>query len=196
MTMQVADDQVTTLLSRAADGDRLAKDQLFELLYPTLRELAAAQMRHERPGHTLQPTALVSEAILKMNDDRLLEKAANRCGFIAAAARAMRAVLVDHARRRSASKRPSGEKRQRNPLDEAVEYFERTQQLDVMALDDALEQLRMLSERQHGIVMLHFFGGLKFKQIADYLDVSLSTVEKDWRFARAWLRRVLDDDSI
>ena len=196
MTMQVADDQVTTLLSRAADGDRLAKDRLFELLYPTLRELAEVQMRHERPGHTLQPTALVNEAILKMNDDRLLAEAANRYSFIAAAARAMRAVLVDHARRRTALKRPSGEKRQRHPLDETVEYFERTQQLDVMALDDALEHLCAQSQRQHDIVMLHFFGGLKFKQIADYLDVSLSTVEKDWRFARAWLRRVLDDDSI
>ena len=191
----VSDDEITDLLNKAAVGDQLARDHLFEVLYPTLRELAAAQMRYERPGHTLQPTALVNEAILKMNDRRLLEEATDRCGFIAAAARAMRAVLVDHARRRSASKRPSGDNRQRHPLDETLEYFERTQRLDVMVLDEALRELSTLSQRQHDIVMLHFFGGLKFKQIADYIDVSLSTVEKDWRFARAWLRRALDENA-
>ena len=185
---------VTVLLQQIASGDPAAKEELFTLLYPELRKLAEAELRRESPGHTLQPTALVNEAAMRLVDSKLLAESANRLSFFAAASRAMHAVLVDHARRRAASKRPTGDKRVRHPLDEAVEFFEQSQRLELVDLDDALQKLQTLNSRQHDIVTLHLFGGLRFGEIADYLQVSLSTVEKDWRFARAWLRQTLDEE--
>lgn len=184
--------EVTKLLAKAAEGDVQAKETLFNVLYPTLRELAAAHMNRERSDHTLQPTALVNEAAAKLLKGKLLRHATDRASFLATASSAMRAILVDHARKRSAAKRPTGKLGDRVPLENVLECFEREQGLDVEALDEAMQQLNSFSPRQHEIVMLHFFGGLTFREIASHLGVSLSTVEKDWKFARAWLRKTMD----
>jgi RNA polymerase sigma factor (TIGR02999 family) len=141
-------------------------------------------MRRERPGHTLQPSALVHEALLRLLDGDALADVPNRRYLFAAAAQAMRQVLVDHARRRHAARR-LGE-RIRLPLDEALVTFEE-QGLDVIALHDALDQLAESNPRQAQVVVLRFFGGLSIPEVAETLEVSDTTVEGDWRFARAWL---------
>ncbi len=194
MPANESDKAITTLLEQIAAGDDQARDQLFRELYPTLRELAQSALRQERPGHTLQPTALVNEASLKLISSKLLEESGNRASFFAAAARAMREVLVDHARARAAQKRPTGEKRERIALDDVVDVLEANHGLDVLELDECLQKLKSLDARKHEVVVMRFFGGLKFKEIAEYLDVSLSTVEKDWHFSRAWLQRDLSAD--
>ena len=190
-----SDKAIKKLLERTATGDDQARDQLFHELYPKLRELAQVALRRERPNHTLQPTALVNEASLKLINGKLLEGSGNRASFFAAAARAMREVLVDHARARAAQKRPTGEQREHVPLDDVVDLVEANHGFNLIALDDTLQELSCLSTRKHDIVMLHFFGGLKFKEIGEYLGVSQSTVEKDWHFARAWLQRALNSDA-
>ena len=189
-----SDRAITTLLEQIAAGDDQAREKLFHVLYPKLRELAQNALRRERPGHTLQPTALVNEASLKLIGSELLDKSGNRASFFAAAARAMREVLVDHARARAAQKRPTGGERDRVALDDVVDVLQKDHGLDVLVLDECLQNLKSLDPRKHDVVMLHFFGGLKFKEIAKNLDVSLSTVEKDWHFSRAWLQRALSAD--
>jgi RNA polymerase sigma factor (TIGR02999 family) len=195
MSANESDRAITTLLERIAAGDDQARDQLFSALYPKLQELAKSALRRERPSHTLQPTALVNEASLKLISSKLLNESGNRASFFAAAARAMREVLVDHARARGAQKRPTGEQREKVALDDVVDELEANHGLDVLVLDECLQKLKSLDARKHEVVILRFFGGLKFKEIAKYLDVSLSTVEKDWHFSRAWLQRALSADS-
>ena len=184
--------QITTLLDAVHKGDSQAADELFEVTYPELRRLASSAMRRQRSGHTLHPTALINEAVVNMLAGDCLARTANRGMFFALAARAMRSVLVDHARRRAAAKRVTGDGRRKRLLDEVVIQFEQQEHVDLLALDEALEQLEAMNKRQHDTVMLRFFGGLRFQEIADHQGVSLSTVEKDWSFARAWLRRTLD----
>jgi RNA polymerase sigma factor (TIGR02999 family) len=184
--------QITECLRRVSDGDQNAVDDLFRMLYPQLRQMADNAMRRQRPDHTLQPTALVNEAVTKLLTGSNLEGLADRRAFFAFASLTMRAVLVDHARRRSAAKRPSGGDRSRIALDQVVESFGKNERIDLLALDEALEELKRRNQRHHDIVNLHFFGGLSFREIAEHLDVSLSTVEKDWRMARAWLLTQLD----
>ena len=147
--------------------------------------MAGALMQRERPGHTLQPSALVNEAMVRLLEGSALNRSADRGYFFAAAAQAMRQVLVDHARRRRAAKRDGG--RRRVPLDQVLQYFD-DRRLDVLALHEALDRLMTLDERQGLVVSLRFFAGLSAPEVADVLDVSVGTIEGDWRIARAWLR--------
>jgi RNA polymerase sigma factor (TIGR02999 family) len=184
----MADDlqrEVTTLLDAIRAGDADARGKLVELVYVELRRLAGGLMRRERPDHTLQPTALVHEALFRLLRPDALGGAQNRAQFLAAAARAMRRVLVDHARGRAAGKRGGGQ----GPvlLDEGLDYLAR-QHLDVLAVHEALDQLAGLHERQSQVVELRFFGGYTMEEVAGLLQVSVSTVESDFRKATAFLR--------
>jgi len=181
--------EVTRLLDQLAVGDAKAKENLINLAYAELRELAERLMRGERPDHTLQPTALVHEAALRVLRTDAVLQFAGRGAFLGAMATAMRRVLIDHARRRGAERR-QGERR-RVPLDELMESLEESHRLNLLDLDDALAELERLNPRQVAVVVQRFFGGFALPEIAENLNVSLSTVEKDWRLARAWLRQRL-----
>ncbi len=181
---------VTTVLGEVRAGKAGAVNRLVELVYDELRRVAGGLMRHERPDHTLQPTALVNEAFAKLLDADFVNSVEDRRLFFGAAVRAMRQVLVDHARRRDADKRVEG--RRREPLDEAMCYFEE-QQLDVLALHEALNELSALHERHGKIVELRFFGGFTVPEIAELLGVSVSLVESDFRKASAFLRSRLGE---
>jgi RNA polymerase sigma factor (TIGR02999 family) len=157
------------------------------LVYDELRGLAAGILRQEgEPQQALQPTALVHEAYLRLDRDGCLGGAPNRSYFFGAAAHAMHEILVEHARRRRAEKRGGG--RQRVPLDDVLDCFERDN-MDVVALHEALNELAGLNERQSQVVVLRFFGGYTVAEVAEQLGVSVSTVESDFRLARAWLHR-------
>jgi len=179
--------QVTVLLGEIAAGDEAAKDTLVALVYDNLHRMARALINlKERSGHTLQPTDLVHEAYLKLFVGKPIP-ALNRAYFFGAAANAMRQVLIDYARRIRA--RPEGN---RAPLlDEILISFRSTYRADVLDLHNALEELKRMNQRQCDVVTLRFFGGLQWEEIAAYLNVSTSTVEKDWQAARAWLYRTL-----
>lgn len=181
---------VTQLLQDWSEGDQKAKDELFGLIYKELRRTAAAYMRHERQNHTLQPTALVNEAYLK-----LLGKSGtsweSRAHFYGVAARAMRQVLVDYARARSAEKRGGG--KQVLPLDEALAWAEE-RDIDLIALDEALQRLEKVDLRRSVIIELHFFGGLTIEQTAEVMDISDATVKRELRLGKAWLRREISPD--
>jgi RNA polymerase sigma factor (TIGR02999 family) len=152
--------------------------------------MADALMRHERPDHTLQPSALVDEALIRLFDGEVLARATDRRYLFAAAAQAMRQVLVDHARHRDAAKRAGG--RGRVPLDQVLDYLEE-RKLDVIALNEAVDRLMALDQRQGLVVTFRFFLGMTVPEVAEALDVSPGTVEGVWRIARAWLRRQLGD---
>jgi RNA polymerase sigma factor (TIGR02999 family) len=178
---------VTALLALFRAGDREAEGRLYELLQDQLRRLARNQLNGSADQHTLQPTALVHEAWLRVSRAGVA-KPADRGHFIAVAARAMRSALVDHARRKLAAKR--GGEHARRPLDEALD---RTLALceeggvDPIGLDDALEKLAAEEPRQARVVELRFFGGLTTAETAEVLDVSRATVVRDWELARHWL---------
>jgi len=178
---------VTQLLSKWNDGDDAVLNELLPLVYRELRRIALNHMRRERPDHTLQPTALVHEAYLRLVDQTSVTWKSS-AQFFALASTMMRRILVNHAKSRQAAKR--GGSVIRVPLELAAEPGE---QRDVMLvdLDEALDQLASLDERKGRIVELRFFGGLKMNEIAEVLRVSLATVENDWRMARAWLYREL-----
>ena len=183
--MTLAPGDVTQLLADLQDGRPDAAPQLIPLIYDELRRLARRQMRHERPDHTLQATALVHEAYLRLvNDSQRTWQ--NRTHFIAVAAQVMRRILVDHARARRTSKR--GGAPQRVPLEEAL-LFSEEQSDELVVLDEALERLARFDERQSRVVDLRFFGGLTVDETAEVLGVSSKTVERDWNVARAWLHR-------
>jgi len=184
---------ITHLLRRVAVGDERARQELFHAVYTDLRRMARQRMRRERRDHTLQPTALVHEAAARMLQADSLTQLANRRALYAFAAQTMHAVLVDYARQRAAQKRPSPRCRRQVALDEMLVQFEATEKIRVLALEEALEQLRARSVRQSEIVILHFYGGMRFHEIAQHLGVSLSTVEKDWSFARSWLLTKIGD---
>jgi RNA polymerase sigma-70 factor, ECF subfamily len=175
---------LTVVLGEARAGGKEARDRLVRAVYGELRRMADGMMRRERPDHTLQPSALVNEALIRLFDSEVLTRAGDRRYLFAAAAQAMRQVLVDHARRRDASKRAGG--RGRMPLDDALVFFEE-QKLDLLALNEALDRLMDMNERQALVVVLRFFAGLSIPEIAQVLDVSVGTVKGDWRIARAWL---------
>ena len=179
-------DEVTVLLRRWGDGDAAALEALTPILYRELRRLAAGYMRGERAGHTLQPTALVNEAYLRLVGDG--ERGwSGRVHFLAIAARHMRQILVDHARRRSAGKRGAGGRA--DTLDEGVLVHERPE--DLVALDDALGALAQVDERKARILEMHYFGGLTQDEVALALDLHPNTVARDLRLARAWLQSQL-----
>jgi RNA polymerase sigma-70 factor, ECF subfamily len=177
--------ELTNLLDAARVGEPEARDRLTRAVYGELRRMAGKLMRRERPDHTLQPSALVNEALLKLFEGNVIENAPNRRYLFAAAAQAMRQILVDHARKRDAVKREGG--RDRVTLDAVLSYFE-DKQLDILALDEAVRQLFAKNERQGLVVSLRFFVGLSVPEVAETLEVSVATVEGDWRASRAWLR--------
>jgi RNA polymerase sigma factor (TIGR02999 family) len=179
---------VTALLHRAGEGSDTAAAQLLPLVYDELRALAAAHMAAERPDHTLQPTALVHEAYVRLVDQSRVQWQ-NRAHFFAIAAQAIRRVLVDHARAHNALKRGGDRARADISLDAQPAP---DSDVDMVALDEALTALARKDERKAHVVELRFFAGLTAQETADHLDVSLSTVESDWRTARAWLRAMLD----
>jgi RNA polymerase sigma-70 factor, ECF subfamily len=179
--------QATLLLRRYGDGDRAAADELLPLLYDELRRIASAHLRRERSDHTLQPTALVHEAWLRLVDDPAPE-VGSRAHFLSLAARVMRRVLVDHAREHGAQKRGGGSSRV--TLDDALALYER-RDLDLLALDEALERLGALDAPLARIVELRFFAGLTNAEVASLDGTSLRSVERGWATARAWLRGAL-----
>lgn len=160
---------------------------LSPLLYAELKLLASRAMRGERDGHTLQTTALVNEACLRVLGQYSLDMS-NRAQFLGVAAQMMRRVLVDHARRHVAAKRPAPDRRV------AIEEIDLPEaEADLIGLNDALERLAGISPRQAHVIDLKFFAGLQLEEIADVLDVARPTVVRDWRMARAWLQRELTD---
>ena len=177
---------VTRLLKAWSEGDLAARDELVPLVYDELRRRAAAYLRRERQGHTLQPTALVHEAYSRLAAQH--EPFENRSQFFAMASQMMRRVLVDHARAHYARKRASGGFRVE--LTEGLAVAQ-PRQLDLIALDHALEELGVLDARQVRLVELRFFGGLTAEEAAEALHVSLATANRDWALARAWLFRRL-----
>lgn len=179
-------DDVTTLLERWSSGDGRALDRLMPLVYDELRALAHRQLASERRDHTLQTTALVNEAYLRLAGQSRASWA-NRRQFLLVAARMMRRVLVDYARRRAASKRPPAGGRV--SLDTAS--LAADSDPDILSLDLALTKLSEIDGRQVQVVELRYFAGLDIQQTAETLGVSVSTVTREWRMARAWLRREL-----
>ena len=175
---------LTHILGRAQAGDERARGELLVLVYDELRRVASGLMRRERPDHTLSPTAVVHEAVIRLLGEDVFDKPADRGFLFAAAARAMREVLIDHARRRAADRRGGG--RRRVPLDAVVDYFE-GQGLDVVAVHEALDRLAQRDPRQAQVMTLRYFGGMTVAEVAAALGVSVVTVERDWRLARAWL---------
>jgi RNA polymerase sigma factor (TIGR02999 family) len=179
------------LLQRASSGDNKAVSQLMPLVYDELRRLAASYLRRERPGQTLQATALVHEAYVRLIGEKA-QPWQNRAHFLAIAALSMRQILVQRARARKAAKR--GGDPERIVLDEQLLAAPSSSQseIDLVALDAALEKLATLNERQARIVELRYFGGLSVEEAGDVLGISPATVKRDWTLARAWLRRELD----
>ena len=168
-------------------GSQAMYDELFPLVYAELRRIAAREMRREKPGRTLQTTALVHEAYLRLLKDASLSFE-NRAHFLGIAARAMREILIEHARARSARKRGGGAVRL--TLDDLTAAVP-SPSIDVLALDEALQRLARLDERHARVVELRYFGGLSVEETAAALELSPATVKRDWTLARAWLFREL-----
>lgn len=184
-------EQVTELLARWSHGDRDALEKLTPLVYDELRRLAHRYMGDARIGHTLQTTALVNEAYLRLAD-QTQPTYRNRAHFLAVAARAMRQILVDYALSYNALKRGCGA--QKIQLDETALVCD-AQSREVIELNDALERLGKLDSRKAQVVELKYFGGLTQDEIADVLSISLKTVRRDWSFAKAWLHADLQKAS-
>lgn len=179
--------QDVTALLHDLRGDANAVDALMPVVYEELRGIARRQLRHERPGHTLSTTALVHEAYVRLVDQTRVEWQ-DRAHFFAVAARAMRRILVDHARRRTAQKR--GGNQQPIPLDEAQLAMDAQADL-LLSLDEALDRLAAFSERLAQVVELRFFGGMTEEETAEALGLSARTVRRDWVKAKAWLFKEL-----
>ncbi len=182
-------DDLPTLLAEVARGDLEARERLITLVYPELRRLAAHYLREERPDHTLQPTALVHEAYLRLFGDGVAIGWQNRSHFFAVAARQMRRILVDHARARNAVKGPGHQTRL--PFEVLFEIGERPNE-DLLVLDDALTALASIDPRACEVVELRFFGGLQEREVARVLGISVPTLKRDWTFAKAWLFKRLE----
>lgn len=183
-----AEKDVTTLLLEWSQGSQAALEQVTPLIYDQLRLLAARQLRRERPGHTLQSTALVHEAYLKLIDQQRVQWH-DREHFFAVASQMIRRILVSYARSRNSIKRGRG----RTMLTfNDVSSPGATSEIDLIALDDALERLSRLDPQQGRIIELRFFGGVSIQGTANLLGISTATVNRDWKLARAWLHRELD----
>ena len=176
--------EVTRLLVRLTDGDRGVLDDLLPVVYGELRRLAASYLRKERVGHTLQPTALVHEAYMRLVDQTQVQWQ-NRAHFFGVAAQMMRRILVDHARAHEAEKR--GGEFQKLSLDENLDASGGERDVNLVALDDALNRLAGMDPQKSKIVELRFFGGLSVEETAEVLGVSAPTVKRQWRMAKAWL---------
>jgi RNA polymerase sigma-70 factor, ECF subfamily len=182
---------VTEMLARLRDGDAEALEELVPLVYDELRSLAKAHLRHEDAGHTLGSTALVHEAYIRMARGGALT-ATDRSHFFAIAARAMRRVLIDHARTRKRKKRGAGQRLQ--PLEDVTTYLRDDAAEELTAIDEALERLAEGSPRAARVVECRFFAGLTLQETAEALGVSLKTVQRDWMLAQAWLRKEVEAD--
>ena len=187
---QTARHEITALLEAWGDGDKSALDRLMPLVYDELRRLAHRYMSHERPGHTLQTTALVNEAYMRLVNWKDV-RWENRAHFFAASAQMMRRILVDFARNRQYLKRGAGAIQV--SLGEAAAFTE-CPSADLVALDEALTQLAEMDPRKGQVVEMRFFGGLSVKEVAEVLKVSDETVMRDWRLAKVWLLRELVGD--
>ena len=176
---------LTRLLVRLTDGDRGVLDELLPLIYSELRKLASNYLRRERSGHTLQATALVHEAYLRLVDQNQVQWQ-NRAHFFGVAAQAMRRILVDHARTHMAAKRGSGGVKLSLEDNEAAIVSD-TRAEEMVALDDALNRLAEQDPQKSRIVELRFFGGLSIEETAEVLGIGTATVTRQWRMARAWL---------
>jgi RNA polymerase sigma factor (TIGR02999 family) len=181
---------VTHILSQIEQGNRLATEQLFPLVYDELRQLAATKLSHEKPDHTLQPTALVHEAYLRLVDVQQAGQWDSRRHFFGAAAEAMRRILVDSARRRQSQKRGGDLQRQAIEMEGLAEMSDQ-QLLEVNA---ALDQLEQEDSRAAEVVKLRFFAGLSVNQTGELLELSPRTVDRLWAFARAWLYREIQPE--
>lgn len=179
---------VTKLLGLWSNGDEKALNELMPLVYQELRRMAKRYMNHQPSGHTLQTTALIHEAYLKLADESGRKCWQNRAHFFAVAAQAMRHILVDHARSYQTEKR--GGKMQIISLENAME-ISKERAAEVAALDEALQNLSKLDERKSRVVELRYFGGLSVEETAEVLKISPQTVMRDWRFAKTWLLREL-----
>jgi RNA polymerase sigma-70 factor, ECF subfamily len=180
-------EEITQLLTNWGQGDETVLERLVPLVYPELRRMARRQMARENPNHTLQTSALINEAYLKLVDRQGTDWQ-NRAHFFAVAAQVMRHILIDHARRRLYDKRGGGA--QHLALEEAeIISDERTAEL--LVLDEALRTLTNLDARRSQIVELKFFGGLNAEEIAEVMSISPATVQREWRAAKAWLRHTM-----
>ncbi|MCI0336576.1 MAG: sigma-70 family RNA polymerase sigma factor [Acidobacteria bacterium] len=180
-------EEITQLLIAWNQGDQGARDKLMPLIYDELRRVARGHLRRERINHTLQPTALVNEAFLRLIDQSEVNWQ-NRAHFFAAAARLMRQILINHAEARRAAKR--GGSAERVSLND-VNHFVAGQEIDLVALNEALKNLERLDPQQGQIVELRYFTGLTIDEIAEVMDISPATVKREWSTARTWLRREL-----
>ena len=187
-------ENVTQLLMKWSEGDQKALDKLMPLVYSELRRLASNYLRRERQNHTLQPTALVNEAYLKLIDQKNAHWQ-NRAQFYGVSAQLMRRILVDHARQHQAEKR-GGSDQQRLSITSAGQLggnqLATEPAIDLLALHEALEELAVIDPQQGRIVELKFFGGLSIEETAEVMGIGHATVERDWKMARAWLRRKLE----
>jgi len=177
--------QITRLLLELSGGNRSVVDELTPLLYQELKRIAAAQLRRERAGHTLQVTALVHEAYLKLVDQRQVTWR-NRAHFFGVAAQAMRRILLDYAKGRSRGKRGGGARQ--TTLDEAL-VVTSDRAFELVEIDEALQRLEAFDPRQAKVVEMRFFGGLSVEETAEALGVSEPTVKREWAMAKAWLHR-------
>jgi RNA polymerase sigma factor (TIGR02999 family) len=190
-------ENITQLLRDIRTGDKNAEARLIELVYDELHEIAARNLRRERPGHTLQATALVNEAYMRLTSLKETDWK-SRAHFFAVAAQVMRHILVDYARNRLSEKRGAG--LPALPIDEALTFSDdRLEQL--LVLEDALQKLENQDSRANQVVVMRFYGGLSMEEIAEVLQVSTRTVKRDWNYGRAWLKSELgpktgDDASI
>jgi len=181
--MDPADGEVTRLLSRVHDGDDAARDELFRILYERLRDTAGKLMMGQSPGHTLQATALVGEVYLRISADGSLSSWNDRSHFLATAARGMRQVLIDHARRKRTQRKNIGEP---VPLDHVVVAFE-SHTMDLRRLGEVLGTLATVDEKMARAVELRFFGGVTLDEVAKLLGVPERTLQRRWNATRAWI---------
>jgi RNA polymerase sigma factor (TIGR02999 family) len=183
--------EVTSILSAIEQGDPRAAEQLLPLVYEELRKLAAQKLAQEKPGQTLQATALVHEAYVRLVDVPKAQHWNSRGHFFAAAAEAMRRILVDQARKKKSRKRGGGF--ERLPLDE-FEIAAPQPTVDLLAVNDALEKFERLDKAAANLVKLRYYGGLTLPQAAEALGISSSTADRQWAYARAWLHAKLKED--
>jgi RNA polymerase sigma factor (TIGR02999 family) len=185
--MEIVSD-ATQLLNAIGNGDSHAADELLPLIYDDLRQLAVAHMGQERPGHTLQATALVNEACVRLLGAKQAQWA-GRAHFFCAAADAMRQILIDHARAHNAEKRGGG--RRALSISSVADLADNSNPSGFLALDDAILRLEKVDAQAAKVVRLRFYAGLDERAVAEALDISKRTVRRDWAFARGWLRDVL-----
>ena len=183
--------EITRMLLELTDGNEEVVNQILPHIYDELRRLASSYLRRERSNHTLQPTALVHEAYMKLIDQSRV-KWQNRAHFFGIAAQVMRRILMDHARKHTAEKR--GGEAELLPIEEEILIVSHDKSAELIALDDALQQLAEMDERKAKIVELRYFGGLSIEETAEVLGVSVPTVNREWRMAKAWLYSEIAND--